>query len=119
VNDRATILDDKGDYERAIAEYDKILASQPDNGGALNGRAWAYAHQGQRGAAVSGDRGGAKDLRFSARHPPKAGETAINRTPDRARQRRFAPRGSMVKSLKFIYLSAANGEGLLTARDRA
>jgi len=28
-------------------------------------------------------------------------------------------RGSMVKALKFIYVSAANGGGIMTARDQA
>ena len=47
LNDRASIFDDKGDFARAIAEYDKVLAVRPDDGRALNGRAWCAAQKGE------------------------------------------------------------------------
>ncbi len=61
---------------------------------------------------MSGDGYGAKDFAhfgvpppcFEGNAPPAGRLTA-------PRPYRRAPRGSMVKSLKFIYLSAANGEG--------
>ena len=41
------MLDDKGEFDQSIAAYDKILAIAPDEGRALNGRAWGYAQKGE------------------------------------------------------------------------
>ncbi len=38
---------------RSIAEYDKILAVAPDDGRALNGRAWGYAQKGELDKALA------------------------------------------------------------------
>jgi len=39
--------------DRAIAEYEKLLAAHPDDGRALNGRAWGYAQKGELDKALA------------------------------------------------------------------
>ena len=53
LSDHAGVLDDKGEHDRSIADYDKVLALQPDRGTALNGRAWAYAQKGELDKALA------------------------------------------------------------------
>jgi tetratricopeptide (TPR) repeat protein len=48
------VLVDRGDYDGAIADYDKVLAATPDDAIALNGRAWAYAQKGELDKALAG-----------------------------------------------------------------
>jgi tetratricopeptide (TPR) repeat protein len=53
LTDHAGVLDDKGEHDRSITDYDKVLALQPDRGAALNGRAWAYAQKGELDKALA------------------------------------------------------------------
>ena len=47
------VLDDKGEHDRAIETYSKILVLKPDNALALNGRAWASAQKGDLDKALA------------------------------------------------------------------
>jgi tetratricopeptide (TPR) repeat protein len=47
------VLDDKGEHDRAIEIYSKILVLKPDNALALNGRAWASAQKGDLDKALA------------------------------------------------------------------
>src|SRR5262245_38731103 len=63
--DRAAIYDDKGDFDRAVVEYDKMLALRPDDGRALNGRAWAYAQKKELDKALADVERGTSRTRFT------------------------------------------------------
>ena len=49
----AASLAEKGNYDGAFAEYDKVLAANPDDPGALDSRAWAYAQKGELAKALT------------------------------------------------------------------
>jgi tetratricopeptide (TPR) repeat protein len=51
--DRAAVLDDKGEHDLAIVEYDQVLAVKADSATALNGRGWAYAQKGDLDHALA------------------------------------------------------------------
>jgi tetratricopeptide (TPR) repeat protein len=50
---RGTAYYDKGDYERAIADYDKAISFQSDKANALNNRGLAYQKKGNHGRAIA------------------------------------------------------------------
>jgi tetratricopeptide (TPR) repeat protein len=42
-----------GETHLSIADYDKVLAKTPDDGNALDGRAWGYAQKGDLDKAIA------------------------------------------------------------------
>ena len=53
LTNRGGVLKDKGDYDRAIADYDKVLAAKPDNAFALHQRGVAYWLKGDLDKALA------------------------------------------------------------------